>query len=1105
MEILKKVSWILLTLLFPAFHLQGVSAQHSSYLPLAQSIQPPADWPEHVEDKFENNINSWPLGIEENEWVKNEWDISDGTYRWQARANSDFFWYVYPDTSEVADFFLSVDLLQDKGLTDAMGGVAFRISQDGFYIFGISNTGEYSVYCSYQEEWYTLIDWTYSPAIFPNQINHISILAHRDSFQFAVNDQFLAEIIDDRLTSGNVGLMIGLYKEGDQAVINFDNYLLHAPVDANFLSREASDLSDQGKYEASIQKYNQSLALYREVNDEASIAQTLNNIGWMRSKLSDYQGAIQTFEESIATFRQLGDKAGEAKVLKNIALVTANSIGYHKGYEILQQQLKIVQDTSDVGEEAETLNELGKFCIIIGEYEQALQYFQKASEIWRQLGDSLNLSRAVNNIGVIYSYLGDDERALEHYKQSLQIAMEIDDPWREAIWRSNIGEVYLNFGDLKQALEYFLQAKAIYDEVQDPRRQYDANTLAGIGLVHKKMGDFTQALTILQEALEIMREVNEPHGEASILLDLGELYYETENYPLALVALNDALHLYRQTGDPHGETGTLGLIGKVQEAQGSPESALQSYLEAVQVRESILGQLKAEAFQATLAAQGSEVYQRAVRLLVEADDAEQAFNLSERNRARAFLDSLGNKRPELRQGADAELLHQEAELRDEITTLENSLFIEKSKPAGQRSEQAVANIEAILATRQKAYEDLLANIQISSPEAASLVSVPTMTVSDAQLALNGDTTLLAYYLTNSNSLAFLITSKEFQVVTLPAKPQEITEAVEAFRALGLSNLADPHPRSLNNLYKWLITPVLPFLRTSVVGIVPHQALHYVPFSALDDGTTYLGEQYILFQLPSASALPFLHAKSGRPIDYVLVLGNPRSDNSALPSLAYAEEEAKQVAELFKGQALIGDHASEMALRLQSSEAGYVHLAAHGTLNPVAPQFSRLWLTPGGDEDGRLNLYEVYSLDLINTDLVVLSACQTQLGMLSAGDEVTSLNRAFLYSVPTVVSSLWSVDDAATGALMERFYSHIREGNGKAEALRQAQADLRQDAQHPEWNHPYYWAAFVLNGDPGHISNLGSSTTNRMLPLFVAGAFLLGVLGIVAFRYKQRKQ
>ena len=126
-----------------------------------------------------------------------------------------------------------------------------------------------------------------------------------------------------------------------------------------------------------------------------------------------------------------------------------------------------------------------------------------------------------------------------------------------------------------------------------------------------------------------------------------------------------------------------------------------------------------------------------------------------------------------------------------------------------------------------------------------------------------------------------------------------------------------------------------------------------------------------------------------------------------------------------------------------------------------PLFSRILLSPDGRNDGSLDVAEVYGLDLARTDLVVLSACETQLGAQSRGDDIVGLSRAFIYAgTPSVVGSLWSVNDRATAVLMTALYQRLAEGMNKAEALQAAQAETR--ARFP---HPYYWAAFVLTGDP----------------------------------------
>jgi hypothetical protein len=179
----------------------------------------------------------------------------------------------------------------------------------------------------------------------------------------------------------------------------------------------------------------------------------------------------------------------------------------------------------------------------------------------------------------------------------------------------------------------------------------------------------------------------------------------------------------------------------------------------------------------------------------------------------------------------------------------------------------------------------------------------------------------------------------------------------------------------------------------------------------------------------------------------LILGNPATgdydaaalatERDELGNLRFAEQEAEAIAALYETDALIREAATESVVREQAGASRIPHMAAHGVYNPVAPLQSLIALAPDDDahdnraSDGWLTTAEVYGLDLANADLVVLSACQSHLGDLTAGDQLVGLTRAFFFaSTPTVVASLWSVDDRATGLLMERFYTHLQEGTAR---------------------------------------------------------------------------
>jgi len=145
----------------------------------------------------------------------------------------------------------------------------------------------------------------------------------------------------------------------------------------------------------------------------------------------------------------------------------------------------------------------------------------------------------------------------------------------------------------------------------------------------------------------------------------------------------------------------------------------------------------------------------------------------------------------------------------------------------------------------------------------------------------------------------------------------------------------------------------------------------------------------------------------------------------------------------------------------------IHFATHGFLNSLNPELSGLVLAlvdeQGTPQNGYLFAPEVYNLKLDAAELVVLSACQTGLGKEVAGEGVVGLTRGFMYAgAPRVVVSLWSVNDRATADLMKAFYQGmLKQGLRPAAALRAAQLALWKQK---EWQAPYYWAAFTLQGE-----------------------------------------
>src|SRR5262249_45023965 len=315
------------------------------------------------------------------------------------------------------------------------------------------------------------------------------------------------------------------------------------------------------------------------------------------------------------------------------------------------------------------------------------------------------------------------------------------------------------------------------------------------------------------------------------------------------------------------------------------------------------------------------------------------------------------------------------------------------------------------------------------------------------------------------------------------------------------------------LYKVLIQPALPHIRGKELIIVPHDVLHYLPFQALlaPDGQ-YLIEKYPINYLSSASLMQFTQEKRKAKGELssllaqggnILTFGNPDLGDPN-KSLAFAGIEAKEIKNLYPQSTIyLETEASEEKAKALSSQNDIIHFASHAELSEDDPLTSAILLAKSDKEDGRLEVREIFGMDL-KASLVVLNACETGLGKLSSGDELVGLTRAFIYAgTPSVVASLWNVEDSSTAQLMASFYKNLKTMS-KVEALRQAQLGLirgslssellarraiggvgklgeasnlqavssesslssssRSDSIFVSTSHPYFWGPFILVGE-----------------------------------------
>jgi CHAT domain-containing protein len=257
-------------------------------------------------------------------------------------------------------------------------------------------------------------------------------------------------------------------------------------------------------------------------------------------------------------------------------------------------------------------------------------------------------------------------------------------------------------------------------------------------------------------------------------------------------------------------------------------------------------------------------------------------------------------------------------------------------------------------------------------------------------------------------------------------------------------------RCLQNLYRQVIGPIEDLLvEGDRLIVVPHGVLHGLPFHAFHDGERYLADRHVMTVAPSAAIMQVCR-QAARPIgDRALVVG---IDDPSLPSVPH---EVEVISAIWKSAIVVtGARATAQVLRRHIGSFDVLHLASHGVFRADNPSYSSIKLA-----DAWLTVRDLAEIAR-GAQLVTLSACETGVNGIVAGDEIFGLTRGLLGAgCSAVVASLWTVNDESTALLMERFYRTLRQGVAPAVALREAMLEIRQ-----QYDHPYFWAPFLVTGD-----------------------------------------
>ncbi len=701
-----------------------------------------------------------------------------------------------------------------------------------------------------------------------------------------------------------------------------------------------------------------------------------------------------------------------------------------------------------------------------------------------------------SELGLLYFYAGNYGKAAADFAKAIEIFQELKEGKAESVLWTLLADVHMAIDSHVSAAEAIARAKEFaktsnfsmagtiadfLDATLKWRQGEHADVRGAFAALLAVREDY--GLVISDEAKRFMTEVVSmniamtPPDPARISGDgvelLPSMALMMSGVPLAargdyaeareiwskakeLLQSRDAQAIFEQ------------LIAGTYWREGKIEDAIRHFKSSTEILESVATDVPVEEMLMSYLGARHSLYEHFVEVLLREGRTVEAFEESERARARAFLQMIGNRRVGARR-ADPHLVQQADIQRRRISAMDQSI-----RTAASYEEKALLKRERVAARRE--YEALMVRVKISNPEYAALTSVETVPVDVIQNELPDGTTMIDYFVTGTGVHAWVIDRGSVDYVRLPIDATALRRITCWARQFSPPD-DDVNSRGVivragtcsdrataDEAYAMLIAPLRAMIRHQRLVIVPHRELHYVPFAALHDAerNCYLIEDATIVYAPSATAWRFLRRDEPPVSGRALVLGDPAGSMGALE---FARREAEMVASRLGTKALLGTDACERLIRDLDPTVDLLHIAAHALYNGANPLFSFIALAADGEEyDGNLEAQEILAdVDLTGVNLVVVSACSTAAGKPSAGDEIVGLTRALLYAgTPAVLSTLWEIDDMASAALMDAFYERLVSGVPVADALREAQLSML----HTEvFASPRLWAAFSLHGDP----------------------------------------
>ncbi len=881
---------------------------------------------------------------------------------------------------------------------------------------------------------------------------------------------------------------------------------------ASDLGSLAAVLAEQGKYKEAEALLRQSLAMVQKLlgNEHPDVARYLDNLAAVLDEQGQYKDAETMYRQALAMRRKLlgSEHADVALSLNNLATLLKSQGQYREAEALCREGLLIRQKL--LGNEhldvAESLSALGSILEAQGKDDEARKLYYKALKMRQKLLGEVHpqIAYSLSNLAIVLVRQGEYKEAEELYRPALQLLQLLFGPDHPKIANvlNNLATALDSQGKFAEAETFYRQALAMQQKLLGNEHTAVANTLNNLAVVLEHQDKYKEAELLYRQALLIWQKLlgSEHPDVANTLNNLATCL-------LAQGQTDAAVPLLRQTTQIH--EGQLRAMAS--------ETRMEALLGFLRGEENIIYGLLL-----TSANPALRKLALTLALLRKGRAAEagiQANRLLHRHRNNAKVQQLFQQWQHVRQQREALLYRGLGALKPE----DHKAQLEDLKLQAESLEAQVSvALPEFRALQPPDFDEILPAVAKRLPKDGLLIEF--VWAKPFQANAKTDETRWS----TPHLVAILLLPNQEVAVQDLGEAAQVDDRVRKLREALESSTSDPVIPA-RALYDQILAPLQKQLTGHThLYLSPDGTLNLVPFDALHDGQDYLLGRYEFHYLTSGRDLLQRVSEDPRQPALILAnpdFGQAASAEQKtlyqrlgkLSRLPGTEREARAIGPLLRGTTLLARRAGEEAVR-RTQGPWVLHIATHGLfledtdlsvpldargmrslsalprskkadLSPtLADATAESLVLPGGAgplsrsalvlagaargeraantaQDGLLTAEEARSLDLNGTQLVVLSACETGKGALSAGQGVYGLRRAFLVAgAETLVTSLWRVHDEATGELMELYYRKlIEQKQGRLAGMRAAMQELRR---RPDRSHPYYWAPFLVIGQDG---------------------------------------